>query len=107
MNHEDNKNIASEIDFDRLAAAINALRPGKQQQKALLFQKLLPLIEQALAREVPQKVIVAELEKMGLPLSLGGFRSLLEAERKRRAEAGDAVRCEHCGSILPRDESGT
>ncbi|WP_227743215.1 hypothetical protein [Burkholderia cenocepacia] len=58
-------------------------------------------IERAIGREVPQKQIVEELEKSGLRLSMGGFRSLLEAERKQRKETGERVRCERCGSNLP------
>jgi hypothetical protein len=94
---------APKIEADELLKALDALQPGKQQQKSLLFQKLYPAIERALAREVPQKAIIAELEKMGLHLSMGGFRSLLEVERKLRTENGQRVCCEHCGSNLPRE----
>lgn len=89
-------------DADWLIKQLDALQPGKQQQKNLLFQKLYPGIERALAREVPQKEILGTLESLGLHLSMGGFRSLLEAERKQRLEKGDGMRCEHCGTILPR-----
>ena len=101
-NHD--KSAASD-DARNLIEQIDALQPGKQQQKTLQFQKLYPAIERALAREVPQKVIITELERMGLRLSMGGFRSLLEVERKLRTENGDRVRCEHCGSNLPREGS--
>jgi len=80
---------------------LDALQPGKQQQKTILFQTLYPAIERALARDVPQKAVIAQLTNMGLPLSMGGFRSLLEAERKQRAEKGEYLRCECCGSVLP------
>jgi len=101
----DNKPRVS-AETEHLIEQIDALQPGKQQQKTLLFQKLYPAIERALAREVPQKAILAELEKMGLHLSMGGFRSLLEAERKMRNENGDRVCCEHCGSNLLREGDG-
>lgn len=94
-------------DGQRLMEMLDALQPGKQQQKILLFQKAYPAIERALAREVPQKQIIAELEKSGLHLSVGGFRSMLEAERKSRTENGERVRCEHCGSNLPREGSSS
>lgn len=90
------------IDVVRLIEQIDALQPGKQRQKTAQFQKLYPAIEHALARNVPQKTVVAQLENMELSVSMGGFRSLLEAERKQRAERGEFVHCEHCGSILPR-----
>lgn len=86
----------------RLIESLDSLQPSKQQQKILLFEKAYPAVERAIGREVPQKQIVEELEKSGLRLSMGGFRSLLEAERKQRKENGERVRCEHCGSNLPR-----
>lgn len=89
-------------DAERLIEQLDALQPGKQQQKSVLFQKLYPGIERALAREVPQKTIITELAKMGLHLSMGGFRSLLDVERKQRNENGERVCCERCGSNLPR-----
>jgi hypothetical protein len=105
METTDHNKTGATHDPQRLIEQLDALQPGKQQQKTLQFQKLYPAIERALAREVPQKVIITELETMGLRLSMGGFRSLLEVERKLRTENGDRVRCEHCGSNLPREES--
>lgn len=81
---------------------LDGLQPGKQQQKTALFQALYPAIERALAREVPQKVVLAKLTGMGLSLSMGGFRSLLDTERKLRAQTGEYLRCNCCHSILPR-----
>lgn len=43
----------------------------------------------------------AELTTRGLSLSMGGFRSLLDAERKQSAEKGENVRCECRSSVLP------
>lgn len=94
-------NAANAGDVQDLIKQLDALQPGKQQQKSLLFLELYPGIERALARKVPQKTVIRELEKMGLSLSMGGFRSWLEAERKRRCESGESVRCQHCDSILP------
>ncbi|MFV8624997.1 hypothetical protein ACI2UN_08765 [Ralstonia nicotianae] len=85
---------------EQLIEQLDALQPGKQQQKTALFRRLYPAIESALAREVPQKVVVAQLSEE-LPLSMGGFRALLEAERKRRAESGEPLCCDHCGGVLP------
>ncbi|MEJ0003519.1 MAG: hypothetical protein WDN30_08105 [Pararobbsia sp.] len=93
-------------DAQHLIEQLDALQPSKQQQKNLLFQQLYPAVERALGRQVPQKTVVAELEKMGLHLSIGGFRSLLEAERKQRNEDGERVFCMHCGSNLLPDVDG-
>ncbi|MCO5399755.1 hypothetical protein [Ralstonia soli] len=92
---------------EQLIEQLDALQPGKQQQKTTLFRKLYPAIERALAREVPQKAVIAELTTRGLPLSMGGFRSLLEAERKQRAEQGEYVCCEFCGSVLPASSAAS
>ncbi|MCA8296893.1 hypothetical protein LGN19_24170 [Burkholderia sp. AU30198] len=92
-----------EADVQRFIDQLDALQPSKLQQKALLFQKAYLAIERAIAREVPQKQIVAELDSLGLSLSIGGFRSLLEVERKQRKESGGRVRCERCGSSLPHE----
>jgi hypothetical protein len=105
MDVKDNDEAVLPAATERLIEQLDALRPGKQQQKAALFEKLYPAIERALAREVPHRSIMAELEKMGLRISMGGFRSLLNAERKQRDETGERVRCEHCGSNLPREGS--
>lgn len=102
MDITDQNKVHAPDDAQRLIDQIDALQPSKQQQKTLRFQNLYPSIERALAREVPQKAIVTELEKTGLHLSMGGFRSLLEAERKERNQNGERVRCERCGSNLPR-----
>lgn len=88
---------------DQLIARLDALGPGKQQQKAERFHQIYPGIEGALARCVPQKLILAELAKAGLTLSLGGFRSLLEAERNKRTTEGGEIRCKQCGSHLGHD----
>ncbi|CAR52900.1 MULTISPECIES: hypothetical protein [Burkholderia] len=99
--NDDNKLPSTSSDAQRLVESLDALQPSKQQQKVLLFEKAYLAIERAIGREVPQKQIVEELEKSGLRLSMGGFRSLLEAERKQRKETGERVRCERCGSNLP------
>lgn len=101
MNPERNSQDEREIDVDQLIVAINALEPGKLQRTASLFQKLYPAIEQSLARKVAQKKIVESLEQYGLHLSLGGFRSLMEAERKKRKDGNDEVCCSTCGAALP------
>jgi len=85
---------------EAVIARLHALQPGKAQLKNGRFQELFPAIEQALARGVPQKSVVNELAKSDLSMSMGGFRSLLEAERKRRAELGDTLCCDSCGSLI-------
>lgn len=93
-------------DAQRLIEQLDALQPSKQQQKYMLFEQLYPAVERALARQVPQKTVVAELGKMGLHLSIGGFRSLLEVERKQRNENGERELCPLCGANLLRESSG-
>lgn len=101
MEYKTDSDVSVPADVERLIEQLDALQPSKQQRKVLLFQKAYPAIERAIGREVPQKQIVAELESLGLSLSMGGFRSLLEIERKQRKENGERVRCDRCGSNLP------
>jgi hypothetical protein len=81
-----NGNDLVNVDEALLIQQIEALQPSKQLQKIRLFEKLYPVIQDALAREVPQKAIVAELAKAGLHLSMGGFRSLLAVMREQQPE---------------------
>jgi hypothetical protein len=90
----------STMDAKQIVDKLNALEPAKAQIKTVQFREIYPEIERTLSRSVPQKAIVSELAKMGLPLSLGGFRSLLDAERKRRAKDGEVICCERCGAPL-------
>jgi hypothetical protein len=100
MEINDQQTTPSGFDEEALIEKLNALQPGKHQQKAWLFEKAYPGIESALSRQVPQKSIVAQLEEFGLELSMGGFRSMLEATRKQRKERGDSVRCPGCGNAI-------
>lgn len=102
MTYQHNVETADSDNIDQLINLLDALQPSKQQQKTLLFQKLFPGIERALDRDVPQKTILIQLKGMGLSLSMGGFRSLLENEKSMRTESGERIRCETCGSIVAK-----
>lgn len=84
---------------------LDALQPCEQQKNTAHFQRLYPGIERALSRKVPQKQLVSHLEKMGLKLSIGGFRAQLKAEQDRRKECGDVLPCSLCGSPLPHQSN--
>ena len=102
MTYQNNIKTANVDNTDQLIDLLDALQPGKQQQKTLLFQKLFPAIERALDRDVPQKTILSELKAMDLSLSMGGFRSLLESEKNNQIESGERIQCETCGSIVTK-----
>ena len=101
MELQDTSGSTKPLSAEQWIEQLDALQPSKQQQRMVLFQTLYPAIERALARDVPQKAIIAQLKERGLSLSVGGFRSMLEAERKQYAEKGERLRCECCGSSLP------
>lgn len=101
MENQDEIGIHLPINPNQLIEELDALQPSKQQQNVVLFKELYPAVERALSRQVSQKSIVSSLEVKGLKISMGGFRSLLEAERASRAKTGDYLRCECCGSMLP------
>ncbi|MDD2976610.1 hypothetical protein [Aquabacterium sp.] len=77
-----------QIDVEQLIADINALKPSKRHQNVLMFRQMYAAIEKSLERNVTQKELLASCVHHGLHISLGGFRALLLAERKRR-EAGE------------------
>ena len=71
-------------DVEQIIAGLNELQPSAKQRKALLFEALYPSIEEARKRTVPQRAIIEFLKKKGLKLSPNTYRSMLEAESKRR-----------------------
>ena len=94
------------VDIDAMLAALDALGPGKQQQKTALFSKLYPGILDAMMRNVPQKLILAELQRFGLKLHPARFKEMLAAEHELRDESGKSICCEACGAVRrPRQES--
>lgn len=81
----------------QLAAALEHADPNRKERKQALFREAYDLIVPAIARKVPQKVILAALEdKYGLKLHPARFRELLDAETERRKRNGDAMHCKTC-----------
>jgi hypothetical protein len=88
---------------DKLVTALDALQPGEHRQKVSLFSQAYPSIVRAIARQVPQKEILATLSRNGLKLHPVRYREMLEAERKSRDEDGKMICCLSCGSeIVPQ-----
>lgn len=78
------------IDIDAAIKALSAAMPTKNAQRRQAFEKLLPSIEGALARKVPQKQVIATLARSGLKLSVGTFKKLLQEVRTKSAKEGSA-----------------
>jgi hypothetical protein len=78
----------TEIDFEGAQKALEQAVPTKNTRRKQAFEKLLPMIESALTRKVPQKQVVAILAGFGLKLSAGTFKSLLKEAQSNRAEGG-------------------
>jgi hypothetical protein len=97
--------LVNKIDVDALLTALDALEPSMQQGKHAMFSKLYPSIVRALARNVPQKKIISELEQLGLKLHPTRFKTMLAAEAKALAERGNRVCCDRCGSVLGEAEN--
>jgi hypothetical protein len=90
---------SSNID-DELLTALDALQPSEQRQKVSLFSQAYPSIVRAIARQVPQKEILATLSRNGLKLHPMRYREMLEAERKSRDDDGKMICCLSCGSVI-------
>jgi hypothetical protein len=88
----------------KLEQALQKQTIGGKQRKEADFAEAYPVIEQHLGRKVPVKVVIEMFgEAYGYVIHAPRFRQMLEAERKRRAEAGDLVACTVCGQQLPAD----
>lgn len=88
----------------KLEQALQKEAIGGKQKKEADFAEAYPVIEQHLGRKVPVKVVIETFsEAYGYVIHAPRFRQMLEAERKRRAEAGDLVTCTGCGKQLPAD----
>jgi hypothetical protein len=86
----------------KLEQALQKEAVGGKQKKESDFAEACPVIEQHLGRKVPVKVVITMFgEAYGYVIHAPRFRQMLEAERKRRAEAGDSVICSSCGQQLP------
>lgn len=86
----------------KLEQALQKEAVGGKQKKESDFAEAYTIIEQHLGRKVPVKVVIKMFgEAYGYVIHAPRFRQLLEAERKRRAEAGDSVICSGCGQQLP------
>jgi hypothetical protein len=83
---------------DELIAALDALGPSGRHTKIARFRQALPAIERALARKIPQRQILDELNRLGLSLSIATFKTMLSKERQEQ-KTGYVV-CEHCGSSI-------
>lgn len=88
--------------LEKLTLALQKKAIGGKQKKVVDFAEAYPVIEQHLGRKVPVKVVMEMFgEAYGYVIHAPRFRQMLEAERKRRAEAGDRVTCTECGQQLP------
>lgn len=82
--------------------SLEAVAVSGKHQKEADFAQAYPTIEQHLACKLSQKLLLSKFnEAYGHTLHPPGFRTLLEAERKRRVEAGHLVTCTSCGQQLP------
>lgn len=90
--------------LEKLERALQKKAVSGKQKKEADFAEAYPVLEQHLGRKVPVKVVMEMFgEAYGYVIHAPRFRQMLEAERKRRAEAGDWVICTSCGQHLPPD----
>ena len=74
---------------------------GKRNKLEADFTEAYPLLEQSLSRKLTRKALVKQFNTAyGHKLYPPGFRDLLNAERKRHCDSGEAVVCPGCGKRL-------
>lgn len=87
----------------KLEMALQHEAVGSKHKKDADFIEAYPIIEQHLACKVSQKVVLAKFNAAyGHAIHPPRFRTMLEAERKRRSENGEGVMCPACGQQLHR-----
>ena len=92
----------------KLERALQKEAVGGKQKKAADFAEAYPVIEQHLGRKVPVKLVMEMFgEAYGYTIHAARFRQMLQAQRKRRAEACDWATCNDCGQRLPAAIKGT
>ncbi|MFC7433154.1 hypothetical protein ACFQNJ_01365 [Hydrogenophaga bisanensis] len=80
----------TQIDFEGAQKALEQAVPTKSTLRKEAFAKLLPMIEGAMARRVPQKQVLSILAQFGLTLSAGTFKILLKEAQDNRSGGGAA-----------------
>jgi hypothetical protein len=93
--------VGANTALEKLAVALQQEVAAGKSRKMFDFNEAYPLIEQHLANNGSQKTACDKFnDAYGYKLHQPQFRKLLNAERKRRAATGDAVRCLHCDRPL-------
>lgn len=92
---------AKDARLSKLERELQATESKKKHHEDALFNEAYPLIEQSLARNVPQKTIIEKFNAIyGLRLHPARFRQMLGDERSRRNHTGDVALCKSCGHAL-------
>lgn len=92
---------AKDARLSRLERELEATDSKKKHHEEGLFGEAYALIEQSLARNVPQKMIIEKFNAVyGLKLHPARFRQMLGEERSRRNQTGDLAKCKTCGHVL-------
>lgn len=87
-------------DVEAILAALDSLEASRTQQKNDLFVNAYPGIVRAIVRNVPQKKILIELERLGLKLHPARFKEMMNLEAALRDRRGERICCETCGAVL-------
>ena len=78
------------ISSDQRAGLIGLAAPDKPHSKTAQVRELLPEIDAAMARGVPQQTIVDQLADVGLTLTVDQLRNYLHRIRKPKRKPPDA-----------------
>lgn len=91
---------SKEAHFSELTKLLDALEPNEKKKKDDAFSDAYFSIVKAIARKVPQRVILETLEAGGLKLHPVRFKQRLIEEFKKRNDKGEHLYCQHCNSLL-------
>lgn len=101
MNVFEEEVVGDTSPLKKLEQALQNEAIGGKQKKEADFAEAYLVIEQHLGRKLPVKVVLKMFcHAYGYIIHAPRFRQMLDAERKRRAEVGDLVKCTGCGQPL-------
>lgn len=87
--------------LSKFQRALEAALASRSSSVNSQFIEAYPDVEHFLRLELPQKIIIDQLNSAyGLKLHPKRFRELLQGERDRRSEAGEVLVCRTCGQTL-------
>jgi hypothetical protein len=80
---DDTNSQMQQTSVERIAAALNSLKPNPKRQKEEMFTQLFPIIRERLKEKVTRAAILEIFEAHGLKLHPARFNELMQVEQAK------------------------